>query len=141
MARSLQSNRGMETDRTETPERKILEAMEAAEPSQATAVLSGLTAELHARGVNGVNLTGMWNSFKRLLHRRGYFVTTPAQLAASLEEIAIVGEGFDLFDLARTLAHYDAARMECRGLADHRVLPELKRFAPACACRSAKKEI
>jgi hypothetical protein len=128
----------MELDGPEAPERRILEAMEAAEPAQATEVLARLTADLHARGVNGVNLSGMWNSFKRLLHRRGYFVTTPAQLAASLDEIAAVGEGFDLYDLVRTLAHYDAARMECRGLSDHRALPELKRFAPACACRTSR---
>ena len=124
----------MEMDGAQAPERRILEAMEAAEPSQAAEVLSRLTADLHARGVNGVNLSGMWNSFKRLLHRRGYFVATPAQVVASLEEIAAVGEGFDLYDLARNLAHYDAARMECRGLSDHRALPELKRFAPACSC-------
>jgi len=130
----------METDRSESPERKILEAMEAAEPARATEVLSHLTAELHARGVNGVNLTGMWNSFKRLLNRRGYFVATPAQLATSLDEISAVGEGFDLFDLARNLAHYDAVRMECRGLAEHRALPELRRFAPPCACRSTRRE-
>jgi hypothetical protein len=126
----------MECDGPTKPEQKILEAMQAAEPTEATTVLASLTAELHDRGVNGVNLTGLWNSFKRLLHRRGYFVTTPAQMAASLDEIAAVGEGFDLFDLARNLARYDAVRMECRGLADHRVLPELQRFAPGCACRS-----
>jgi len=116
------------------PEKRILEAMEAAEPTQAAEVLSRLTADLHARGVNGVNLSGMWNSFRRLLHRRGYFVATPAQVTASLEEIAAVGEGFDLYDLARNLAHYDEVRMECRGLSDHRALPELKRFAPPCSC-------
>ena len=114
--------------------------MEATEPTQAAEVLSRLTMELHASGVNGVNLTGMWNSFKRLLHRRGYFVGTPAQVETSLDEIASIGEGFDLFDLARNLAHYDAARMACRGLADHRALPELQRFAPACACKSNSKE-
>lgn len=130
----------MELDGPKTPERRILDAMEATEPSQATEVLSRLTAELHARGVNGLQLPAMWNSFKRLLHRRGYFVTTPAQLATSLDEITAVGEGFDLFELARTLAHYDAVRMECRGLADHRALPELKRFAPYCTCRSPGKE-
>lgn len=130
----------MEGDIHGTPEKKILDAMEAAEPTQAAEVLSRLTDDLHARGVNGVNLTGMWNSFKRLLHRRGYFVGTPAQVETSLEEIASVGAGFDLFDLARNLAHYDSARMECRGLADHRVLPELKRFAPACGCRPGKKK-
>jgi len=124
----------MEIDGALAPERRILDAMDAAEPSQAAEVLGRLTADLHARGVNGVNLSGMWNSFKRLLHRRGYFVGTPGQVTASLEEIAAVGEGFDLYDLARSLAHYDAARMECRGLSDHRALPELKRFAPACSC-------
>jgi hypothetical protein len=122
------------------PEGKILDAMEAAEPAEATAVLAQLTSELHAKGVNGVNLTGMWNSFKRLLHRRGYFVTTPAQLATSLDEIDAVGEGFDLFDLARNLARYDTVRMECCGLADHRSLPELKRFAPPCTCTGHRKE-
>jgi hypothetical protein len=116
---------------SQTAERTILEAMEAAEPTQATVVLARLTSNLQAQGVNGVNLTDMWNSFKRLLHRRGYFVTTAAQVANSLDEIEALGEGFDLFDLARTLAHYDAVRMECRGLADHRALPELKRFEPA----------
>lgn len=116
------------------PEGRILEAMEATEPAQATPVLAQLTSDLHARGVNGVNLTGMWNSFKRLLHRRGYFVATPAQLARSLEEIESVGEGFDLFDLARTLAHYDTVRMECCGLTDHRSIPELRRFFSSCTC-------
>jgi len=130
----------MESDGAGTSERKLLEAMEAAEPTQAAELHSLLTAEVHAQGINGVNLAGMWNSFKRLLHRRGYFVSTPAQVEASLEEIASVGEGFDLYDLARNLAHYDAARMTCRGLADHRALPELRRFAPRCTCKPRSKE-
>ena len=131
----------MESEGYQTPERKILDAMEATEPSQATAVLARLTSDLHASGVNGVNLTGMWNSFKRLLHRRGYFVATPAEMSRTLDEIETVGEGFDLFELARNLAHYDAVRNECRGLADHRAVPELRRFAPGCACRQHPKEI
>jgi hypothetical protein len=122
-------------------EGRILDAMEAAEPSQAAAVLAQLTSDLESRGVNGVNLTGMWNSFKRLLHRRGYFVATPAQLASSLEEIQAVGEGFDLYDLASNLARYDTVRMNGRGLAGHRALPELKRFAPPCDCARHQKEI
>lgn len=130
----------METEGAGASERKILEAMEAAEPTQATEVLSNLTGELHARGVNGVNLTGMWNSFKRLLHRRGYYVGTPAQVEKTLEEIATIGEGFDLFDLAKNLAHYDAVRMECRGLTSHRALPELQRFASPCTCKPTLKE-
>ena len=127
-------------DGPETPERKILDALEAAEPSRATEVLAHLTADLQARGVNGVNLSGMWNSFKRLLHRRGYFVATPAQVTASLDEIVNVGEGFDLFDLARNLAAYDAARMDSHGLAGHRALPELKQFGPPCSCKSARSQ-
>jgi hypothetical protein len=131
----------MELDVTpKESEGRILEAMEAAEPAQATAVLAQLTSNLHAKGVNGVNLTGMWNSFKRLLWRRGYFVATPAQLGKSLEEIEAVGEGFDLFDLARTLAHYDTVRMECCGLTDHRSIPELRRFFSTCACVRHRKE-
>lgn len=130
----------MESEGNRTPERRILEAMDAAEPSQATEILARLTSDFHARGVHGVNLTGLWNSFKRLLQRRGYFVSTPAQVSTSLEEIAAVGEGFDLFDLARNLAHYDAVRMDRRGLAGHRALPELRRFVPACTCTSAGKE-
>jgi hypothetical protein len=130
----------MEMDGPQAPERKILDAMEAAEPAQATEVLARLTEDLHARGVNGVNLSGMWHSFKRLLHRRGYFVSTPAQMALTLDEIAAMGEGFDLYDLARNLARYDMARMECRGLADHRALPELKVFSPACSCQGTKPE-
>src|SRR5215831_13015681 len=92
-------------------EGRVLEAMEAAEPSQAAAVLARLTHDLESKGVNGVNLTGMWNSFKKLLHRRGYYVATPAQLATSLDEIDAVGEGFDLYDLASSLARFDAVRM------------------------------
>lgn len=130
----------MESEGPPKPEEKILHAIDAADPAEASEVLARLTAELHAHGVHGVNLTGLWNSFKRLLHRRGYFVSTPAQLATSLDEIATVGEGFDLFELARHLARYDAVRMECRGLADYRVFPELRRFAPSCACRSKRED-
>jgi hypothetical protein len=111
-------------------EGRILEAMEATEPSQAAAELARLTSDLESRGVNGVNLTGMWNSFKRLLHRRGYYVATPAQLTASLDEIQTIGEGFDLFDLASNLARFDTVRMKGRGLAGHRALPELRGFIP-----------
>ena len=102
---------------------EILHAMEAAEPTEAAAVLGRLT------GCQGLNLARMWTSFKRLLHRRGYFVATPAEVETSLTEIEAVGEGFDLFDLARGLAEFDANRMESLGLHGHRALPELRRFA------------
>jgi hypothetical protein len=110
-------------------ERKLFEALEATEPHQATAALEDLTSELHAKGVEGLSPVAMWNRFKRLLHRRGYYVDTPARLSVSLGEIQAVGEGFDLFDLARSLAAYDDARKESRGPHGHHALPQLRRFA------------
>lgn len=82
----------------------------------------------------------MWNRFKRLLHRRGYYVDTPARLDASLDEILAVGEGFDLFDLARSLAAYDDARKESRGPNGHHALPQLRRFAQTSAQPELRKE-
>lgn len=107
----------------------ILQAMEAAEPAEATAVLDRLTEHFDRHQGHGINLARMWTSFRHLLHRRGYFVSTPAEVEIALEEIAAVGEGFDLYDLARRLAHFDAVRMESLGLKGHRALPELRRFA------------
>ena len=125
----------METEGARSgPEEGILEAMEAAEPAEAAAGLSRLAEELHARGIDALNLSPLWNRFKRLLHRRGYFVSTPTQLAASLDEIHAVGEGFDLFDLASSLAHYDAVRTECRGLSERLAIPALRKFARRCVC-------
>lgn len=103
--------------------------MEVAEPNEAAAVLERLSEHVRTHEGNGINLARMWASFKRLLHRRGYFVGTPAEIETSLQEIEAVGEGFDLFDLARGLAHFDALRMEAQGLIGHRALPELRRFA------------
>ena len=122
------------------PERKLFEALEAAEPRRATAVLSDLTSDLLSKGVDGVSPTRMWTRFKRLLHRRGYYVDTPAQLSASLDEIEAVGKGFDLFDLARSLAAYDAARTAARGPNGHPALSQLKRFAEAAARPELRKE-
>ena len=103
---------------SERPERKLFEALEAAEPQQAATALGDLTA----RGVAGISPAKLWTRFKRLLHRRGYYVETPAQLSASLDEIAAIGEGFDLYELARSLAAYDGARAPL-----HRFRPELQK--------------
>jgi hypothetical protein len=121
-------------------ETAVLEALEAVEPSQATRALSGLAEALHARGADELDLNHAWKAFKRLLSRRGYFVDTPAKLIASLKEIQQIGEGFDLFDLARSLARYDAVRTKCRHLAGSRTLPSLSAFAPDCACTKHRKE-
>ena len=105
------------------PERKLFDALEAAEPHQAAAALGDLTSDLLSKKVDGISPGKMWTRFKRLLHRRGYYVETPAQLSASLDEIERVGEGFDLYDLARSLAAYDAARGAPSALS------QLQRFA------------
>lgn len=73
-------------------------------------------------------------TFFELLRRRGYFVGSADQIQASLEEIRQVGEGFDLFDLARGLAEYDMMITECRGLRRQRLFPELVTFSPVCPC-------
>jgi hypothetical protein len=114
--------------------------MAAAEPTEAAAVLDDLIQRLQAQGINGLDLSGIGTAFKRLLRRRGYFVATPAEVAVSLKEIAAVGKGFDLFDLARSLAQYDAVRTQCLQLTPRRALPELRRFSPTCPCAKHRKE-
>ena len=69
--------------------------MEAAEVASARKALARLRS--------GDDPSSLWPSFTRLLHRRGYHTDTPEALRASLEEIRGLGEGFDLYDLARAL--------------------------------------
>ena len=131
----------METDLpSKGPETALFEAIEAAEPSQAIAALAALSNELHSRGQERIDLTRAWEGFKLLLERRGYFVDSPENLAASLKEIQAVGPGFDLYDLARSLARYDSVRTKCRKLAGSKTLPELKSFASSCMCSRRRKE-
>jgi alkanesulfonate monooxygenase SsuD/methylene tetrahydromethanopterin reductase-like flavin-dependent oxidoreductase (luciferase family) len=120
--------------------KRILQAMEAAEPGEASAAMGELIQRLQGQGSNGLDLSGLRGAFKRLLRRRGYFVGSPAEMAAALEEIAAVGEGFDLYDLARSLAQYDTIRTQCLRLTPRRALPELRRFSPACSCEKHRKE-
>ncbi len=123
------------------PGSEVFEAMDAGEPLEATAALDRLTTQLQDEGLDGINLSGLWAGFKRLLYRRGYFVNTPVELSTSLKEIEQVGEGFDLYDLARGLAQYDLLRMERVGLAGHRALPELKAFSvPRPSTRHRKEK-
>lgn len=69
-----------------------------------------------------------------LLRRRGYFVSTPDEFTASLVEIESLGEGFDLYDLARQLATLDLVASRCLRLAPQPQLPELHPLAPLCPC-------
>lgn len=118
----------------------VFQALEAVEPTQAAEALSSLAEELHGHGIDPLDLPRAWEAFKRLLDRRGYFVGTAEQLADSLEEIKWVGPGFDLYELARSLARYDAVRTKCRKLSGKRALPELKMFTTGCACARRRKE-
>jgi hypothetical protein len=119
---------------------EVLEAMAAVEPKAATEALDRLTADLETHGVNGVDPLEMWASFKRVLRRRGFFVSTPAETAVSLAEIKAVGPGFDLFDLARGLAQFDALRMEHLGRTGQRMLPEIQSFWPSPTPRKHRKD-
>lgn len=76
----------------------------------------------------------LWRSFKMFLQRRGYYVSTPQQVAQSLAEIRDVGAGFDLYELACALAHYDMTSVECLGVGRRRRFPELRPFAVKCDC-------
>lgn len=118
----------------------VFQALEAVEPSQAAEALSTLTDALHGKGPDSLDLDLAFEAFKHLLDRRGYYVATPAQLAASLAEIKAVGPGFDLYELACSLASYDAVRTKCRKLSQSRSLPELHAFAPDCSCIHPRKE-
>jgi hypothetical protein len=63
----------------------------------------GLEQRLRREGKNGFPRTKAREGFLDLLKRRGYFIDTPLELKASLQEIRNVGEGFDLYDLAAQL--------------------------------------
>lgn len=115
---------------------EVLEAMAAVEPKAAAEALERLTRDLQVHGVDGGDPLDLWNPFKRVLKRRGYYVSTPAEIATSLSEIEAIGEGFDLFDLTRGLAQYDLLRMEYLGRPGQRTLPELEAF---CAPRPRRK--
>jgi hypothetical protein len=81
-----------------------------------------------------ISLDEIGEAFRTLLHRRGYFVSTPSDLASSLLEIHVLGEGFDLYDLAQALAALDTIVVGCLKLAPGPNLPELRAFASRCPC-------
>lgn len=118
----------------------VFQALEAVEPSQAAEALTSMTDALHGKGPDELDLDLAFEAFKHLLERRGYYVATPAQLNASLAEIKAVGAGFDLYELARSLANYDAVRTKCRRLSKSRRLPELRDFPADCPCFHRRKE-
>lgn len=107
--------------------RDALRSMESGEASRAHPAVAALRDCRSA--VPGAGALGA--AFRTLLRRRGYFVDSEPEYAASLEEVFSVGEGFDLFDLARSLADFDAARLDGTGPSRQSLYPELARFRSA----------
>jgi hypothetical protein len=89
-----------------------------------SAALAALTPTLDGKALPVRQERDLWAAFLILLAKRGYFTASPTQLEAAFGEIAQVGEGFDLYDLARRLARYDA---DAHGSPS---FPALGRFAP-----------
>lgn len=116
---------------------QVLSSLKAGDPSGASAALERLP---EGPPPESAALKRLWASFQSLLQRRGYFVDTPAELEASLREIADLGEGFDLHDLARALARYDAAVSECGPRTLPRLFPQIRPFAPRCDCTRHPKK-
>ena len=110
---------------------RVLEALAAVEPRQAEEELRGLIESLEELDSDGFDLPDFRTSFVRLLGRRGYFVSTPAEIKASLTDIRRIGPGFDLYDLAEALANYDAVLMAQSGRPRQRIIPELEAFSPS----------
>jgi hypothetical protein len=119
---------------------RLFEAMAAAEPVVATGSLDQLIDRLRRESRDGLDLAALRAAYLQLLRRRGYFIDPPEALSRSLGEIAAVGPGFDLYDLSRSLARYETLRTDCLKLGPDRALPELRKFAPRCACGRHRKE-
>lgn len=120
-----------------TPLSQVLESLQEGDPSSASAALGRLA---EGPPPDSALLKRLWDSFQSLLQRRGYFVDKPAELEVSLREIEELGEGFDLHDLARALARYDATLTECTSPKQARRFPQIRNFAPRCECGRHLKE-
>lgn len=114
--------------------RRLFGALEEAATGPALSAIEQLTLELRETRSDGEGLQAAWDAFLGLLERRGFFVSTPDQVATSLDEIRDVGPGFDLYELAAGMAGYDSAAVDCLGLRESRLFPRLTRFARPCSC-------
>jgi alkanesulfonate monooxygenase SsuD/methylene tetrahydromethanopterin reductase-like flavin-dependent oxidoreductase (luciferase family) len=119
---------------TDSALKPLRAALEAGDCRRAAERARSLRESLHDGTLDPSPFGDCRDAWLRLLNRRGYFVGTPAELAQSLEEIRQLGEGFDLFDLARALASSDAAATSCRNSAIGLLFPELAAFSPGCGC-------
>lgn len=122
------------TQHESAPWQLTLASLQSGDTVRAIATAKGLTASLLERKGGDAPLSMLREALLDLLRRRGYFASTPDDLAASLVEIEGLGEGFDLYDLARQLANLDIVVSQCLRLTPHPIFPELRPFAPLCPC-------
>lgn len=108
--------------------------MDAGEAPRALAALTRLEQELRRHDRRVVDLPGIMEAFRLLLHRRGYRVGADAEFRDALEEIRQTGPGFDLYNLAEGLARYDTTARECMNAVDYPLFPSLLIFARPCGC-------
>lgn len=88
--------------------RAAVNSMKEGEALKAAAVLEKLDEHLRqATDAPSDILADTGRAFTEFLGRRGYYVETPREMATSLEEIFVLGPGFDLYELARALARCD----------------------------------
>jgi hypothetical protein len=87
--------------------RRVLDALGSGDAGAATNALRALSRAGPDPDGKSPELADVWTAFTRLLHRRGYWVTPPADLDASLREIREMGSGFDLYELLGALAAFD----------------------------------
>jgi len=111
-----------------------LGSLEAGDAVRALAALRNLSTMLWERRQGDLPARDLSTRFRTLLRRRGYFVESPQDLASSLEEIHGLGEGFDLYHVARELAALDTLISQCLKLDRGPLFPELQAFAPPCPC-------
>lgn len=110
---------------------EAIQAMDACEPLRAVNAFQRLGASVQReQDPNPLIRNGIWESFLKCLDRRGYFVSTSEEIAASLNEIRDVGAGFDLYEMARAMAQFDGTLTDGLGRVHQRLFPELRPFSP-----------
>jgi hypothetical protein len=114
--------------------REAIHSMEKGDAARAILSTRELAATLWDRKRMEAQPDGLLKGFRDLLERRGYFAASEADFARSLQEIHALGEGFDLYDLARQLAAVDTICTQCLKSAPRPLFPGLQLFAPRCPC-------
>jgi hypothetical protein len=109
--------------------REAIRHMEDGDARRACDTIEALDTAERTLAVNDAStLAQLWKPFLRLLRQRGYFVDSDETVALALEQIQLRGTGFDLYDLAASLARYDTAQAKRLSSSGSRFLPALRMF-------------